>query len=230
MPRPHDPRRSLDGAGDEPPPAGAGEVGSSLHGRGARSRAAEDQFVRPVYRRQPLPLRELRGQFVLAPGLLAETRRALVSFALAGIDNGGHEGMTFWAGHRDGDWTCLMQSIVPDADHGPGHVSADRRAVGAAARAARSRQLGILAQVHSHPGDDARHSDGDDELVLMPFENMLSIVAPRFGLTLVSLDQACVHQFQDGRWVLCSAASVAKGVTCLEPALDLRVSREPYAE
>jgi len=34
--------------------------------------------------------------------------------------------------------------------------------------------MGILCQVHSHPGSDTRHSDGDDELVLLPFEGMLS--------------------------------------------------------
>lgn len=208
----------------------AGRVDPELQVRRSLEEIGDPRFVWPAYRRRPLPTGSLRGRFVLSAGLLAATRRALVSFALAGIEDGGHEGMAFWAGHRDGDWTCFIQTIVPDADHGPGHVSADRRAVVAAARAARARQLGILAQVHSHPGDDARHSDGDDDLVLMPFDGMLSIVAPRFGLTLSSLDHACVHQFQAGRWVLCSSASVAKGVVCLESALDLRTTRGPDAE
>jgi hypothetical protein len=188
------------------------------------------QFVRPAYRRRPLPVGQLRGRFVVAPGVVAETRRDLVSFALAGIDDGGHEGMVFWAGHRDDGWTCFMQAIVPDAEHGPGHVSASRAAVGAAARAARSRQLGILAQVHSHPGDDARHSDGDDDLVLMPFEGMLSVVAPRFGLGFTGIEQVCVHQFQDGRWMLCTSASVSGGIVTLEPHLDLRAVRGAYVE
>ena len=55
------------------------------------------------------------------------------------------------------------------------------------ARRARSMHLGILAQVHSHPGADTRHSDGDDELVVMPFENMLSLVAPHYGRILTSI-------------------------------------------
>ncbi len=72
-----------------------------------------------------------------------------------------------------------------------------------AARRARALGLGILAQVHSHPGDDTRHSDGDDELVVMPFEKMLSLVAPHYGRHLQSIDDFAVHQFQDRRWVLC---------------------------
>ena len=61
--------------------------------------------------------------------------------------------------------------------------------------------LGILAQVHSHPGRDTRHSDGDDDLVVMPFENMLSLVAPYYGRAIRAITDFSVHQFQDRRWV-----------------------------
>lgn len=184
--------------------------------------ASDDPFDRPVFRCRPLPSSELRGRFVLADGVLEATRRGLVSFAVAGIHDGGHEGMVFWAGHRHGDWTCFLQALVPDAAHGPGSVMADRAAVGVAARVARAQGLGIVAQVHSHPGSDARHSDGDDDLVLMPFEGMLSVVVPDFGIELTSLAETCVHQFQDGRWVLCSAASVAQQIIVVSTYQDLR--------
>ena len=68
--------------------------------------------------------------------------------------------------------------------------------------------LGILAQVHSHPGWDTRHSDGDDELIVMPFENMLSLVAPFYGRTVYSIIDFSIHQFQNHRWVLCSRDSI----------------------
>ena len=65
--------------------------------------------------------------------------------------------------------------------------------------------LGLLAQVHSHPGDDARHSDGDDVLVLMPYEEMLSIVVPRYGdLGIWPISMCGVHQFQQRVWRLCT--------------------------
>jgi proteasome lid subunit RPN8/RPN11 len=74
--------------------------------------------------------------------------------------------------------------------------------VGEAAHQARSRRLVLLAQVHTHPGDDTRHSDADDNLVLMAREAMFSIVVARYGnggLTLA--EGAGIHQFQDGRWI-----------------------------
>ncbi len=65
--------------------------------------------------------------------------------------------------------------------------------------------LGLLAQVHSHPGEDARHSDGDDKMVVAPYQGMLSIVVPHYGhVGMTPLSEVGVHQFQDGHWVLCS--------------------------
>ena len=86
-------------------------------------------------------------------------------------------------------------------------MRATATAVGAAARTARQRRLALLAQVHSHPGRDTRHSDGDDELVLMPYEGMFSIVAGRYGDDpLTPRGGAGIHQFQDETWVRVSDA------------------------
>jgi proteasome lid subunit RPN8/RPN11 len=87
---------------------------------------------------------------------------------------------------------------------------------------ARQHGLGILCQVHSHPGKDTRHSDGDDGLVLLPFEGMLSVVVPDFGIGFKAVSQCGVHQFQKGRWVLCDPDSVARGVLIVPVEVDLR--------
>jgi hypothetical protein len=177
----------------------------------------------PVYRTRELPTTSLAGNFLLAAQVLTETQKALQEFALDGIRDGGHEGMVFWAGREvDGD-TIFLQAVVPDAEHSYGRVHASKLSVGAAARAARTYNLGILCQVHSHPGGDTRHSDGDDDLVLLPFEGMLSIVVPRFGIGFESLAQAGVHQFQNGRWALCNQASIAHGIKVLPAEVNLRV-------
>jgi hypothetical protein len=177
---------------------------------------------RPVYRLRPLPCGELRGLFLVAEPLIAATREALVSFALAGIDDGGHEGIAYWAGRELGDCTVLLQMIVPVAEHSDRRVMVSREEIGRTSRAARGRRLGVLCQVHSHPGGDARHSDGDDDLVLLPFEGMLSIVVPRFGIDLQDIAGVCVHQYQDGRWVLCSPESVARRLVVVPTVQDLR--------
>lgn len=191
--------------------------GSSEHeiGRGGEGE-------RPVYRTRPLPKGELQGNYFLPRQLLAKTRKALVSIALDGIRDGGHEGLVYWAGREVGDAVAFLSVIVPQSDHGPQHVMVSGPEVNRSARRARDFKLGILAQVHSHPDSDARHSDGDDDLVLMPFEGMLSVVAPHHGREVVSLSDLVVHQYQDGQWVWCSPESVKRGFETVPPVCDLR--------
>lgn len=184
--------------------------------------SVHDRSDRPVYRNRPLPTADVRGLFLIAEPVLAATREALVSFALAGIDDGGHEGIAYWAGREMRDCTVFLQAIVPVAKHAHGRVMVSREEIGRTQRAARARKLGVLCQVHSHPGGDARHSDGDDDLVLLPFEGMLSIVAPNFGVYVQSVPDFCVHQFQDGMWVLCSPESVARQLIVVPNMQDLR--------
>lgn len=178
----------------------------------------------PVHRLRPLPVAPLQGSFWILETLIALTQKALQGFALDGIRDGGHEGMVFWSGRSVGEHTFFMQAIVPNAQHSHGRVHASKEAVAEAARAARNNGLGILCQVHSHPGLDTRHSDGDDDLVLLPFDGMLSIVVPAFGIGLESLEQCSVHQFQQGKWVLCDPASICAGVKLIPSEINLRES------
>ncbi len=161
-----------------------------------------------VHRTRALPTAPVRGIFLITEGVVVATIKAMVGFALDGIREGGHEGIAFWAGRELGTATVFLKCIVPRADHGPNGVFVDELAVGQMSRAARADKLGVLTQVHSHPGTDTRHSDGDDDLIVMPFEGMLSIVVPNFGIGVKTLYECGVHQFQDGRWVLCEPESI----------------------
>lgn len=175
-----------------------------------------------VYRTRSLPHGEVRGLFFVTESVVGATRDALVSFALSGIYDGGHEGIVYWAGREMPNCTVFLHAIVPRAEHSWGRVMVSREEIGRTQRSARAKKLGILCQVHSHPGDDARHSDGDDDLVLLPFEGMLSIVAPRFGADVRGIEDLTVHQFQDGRWVLCSRSSVNECFVVVPAVTDLR--------
>ncbi len=175
-----------------------------------------------IWRTSPWPVDDLRGRFFVTQDVLGATRQILVHYGRPDADGRGHEGLVFWAGREAGPVTIFLQAVAPKAEHGAGFVRVGRAAVGEAARAARGQGLGILAQVHSHPGPDARHSDGDDELIVMPFPSMLSIVVPQFGKALSNLDQTVIHQFQDGVWVICRPASVATGITVIPAGVDLR--------
>ena len=152
-----------------------------------------------VARRRSLPVAAARGTLIVPEGVLDETLRALL--ASQGPD-GPHEGLVFWAGWAMPGRTVIGVAIPPELDHGWGHVRADEGAVAAAIRAARRFGAGLLVQVHSHPGLDTRHSDGDDEMVLMPFDGMFSLVVGEYGAGSIRPDAGLgVHQFQDGRWV-----------------------------
>lgn len=166
-----------------------------------------------VFRTRPLPRGPLQGEFILSGRIMAETRSALLQFAEAGADEGGHEGICYWAGKELPGKTTFEAVMVPDARHRRGSVFVSAAAYGAMSRRARRLGFGILAQIHSHPGADTRHSDGDDKLVIMPFEGMLSLVAPRYGCGLHTFDDFSVHQYQSKAWVLCEPESFAGRVS-----------------
>ena len=142
-----------------------------------------------VRRVRPLPRGILCGRYRISPGLIHDTQQALQEFYELGRHEGGHEGLCYWAGREDADLTSLEAAVVPAARHGRFGVFVSEAAFAEVARQARAMGLGILAQVHSHPGRVARHSDGDDDLVVMPFENMLSLVAPYYGRTLRTITE-----------------------------------------
>jgi proteasome lid subunit RPN8/RPN11 len=152
-----------------------------------------------VHRLTPLPLASALGTLVVAEQVLAPTLTALQA---SGTPGAPHEGLVLWLGRTVGTTSIVVSMVVPAAQTGADFVFIDERAVGGAARIARTYQLGVVAQVHSHPGSDTRHSDGDDQLVLMPFTGMFSLVVASYGRgSLEPGHGAGLHQFQDGRWI-----------------------------
>lgn len=151
-----------------------------------------------VFRMRDLPVARARGHLVVARAVVEATQRRLCR---SRGNDGPHEGLVFWVGRTVESDTIVVSCVIPPTTHTWGSVHVDERGVGAAARAARVRRLGIVAQVHSHPSCDVRHSDGDDDLVLLPFEGMFSLVVAHYGATPMSSGPGLgVHQFQDGRW------------------------------
>jgi proteasome lid subunit RPN8/RPN11 len=152
-----------------------------------------------VHRITELPLRPARGRLLVAEGVIAPTRAALQSSSTSGHPD---EGLVLWLGRTIDDTTIVLGCAAPRTTSTYGSVSVGESTVGSVATAGRTHNLGVIAQVHSHPGRDTRHSDGDDRLVLMPFESMFSLVIANYGIGSVEPSAgAGLHQFQDGRWV-----------------------------
>lgn len=152
-----------------------------------------------VSRRTVLSRLPARGRLVVSEAVLAPTRAALQASSTNGQPD---EGLVLWLGRNIDDTSLVLSCAAPRTSSSRGRVHVNENAIGAAASAARSHGLGIVAQVHSHPGLDTRHSEGDDHLVFMPYESMFSLVVGNYGLGSVDpADGAGLHQFQDGTWV-----------------------------
>jgi proteasome lid subunit RPN8/RPN11 len=152
-----------------------------------------------VYRRTLLPTGPASGRLLVAEQVLAPTRAALQ--ASSGRHRN-HEGLIFWLGRTIGTDILVAAVAVPPTEHRPDGVFVGEPAVAATTRAAHAVGLGLVGQVHSHPGDDTRHSDGDDQLILMPFDGMFSLVVADYGHgSLLPEQGAGLHQHQHCRWV-----------------------------
>jgi proteasome lid subunit RPN8/RPN11 len=155
--------------------------------------------VMTVHRLTPLPVAKNRGQLIVTTTVAEHTLAALCRSR--GTD-GPHEGLVYWIGRRSGSDSLVLGALLPPSDHGPQHVFVREREVGRMSRRSRSMGLAVVAQVHSHPGGDTRHSDGDDTLILMPYEGMFSLVVSNYGRgSITPAGGAGLHQYQDGRWV-----------------------------
>jgi hypothetical protein len=173
--------------------------------------------LRPL---RPLSTAPLRNRFLFSEGAIAAAERLLPSYR--GPD-GDHEGIVFLLGRELGELTFFTSALAPRAEHSRGRVLCEAEAISAAQSAAREAELGLLAQVHTHPGELTEHSEGDDELVLMPFEGMLSLVVPHYGrFGMRPLSNMGVHQYQLGRWVSVSAESAQEGLIVVREEVDLR--------
>jgi proteasome lid subunit RPN8/RPN11 len=170
--------------------------------------------------RNDLPTGDLRGRFFVTEDALRGLERILPTYRGA---DGDHEGIGFLCGFETERGTILTTTIAPEADHGRGHVRCRDDQVGDAIRIANRLGLGLIAQVHSHPSGGTGHSYGDDDMVFMPFEGMLSIVVPHYAhYGLRPIDSLGVHQFQDGRWRLMSRDSVREAILLIPSEIDLR--------
>jgi proteasome lid subunit RPN8/RPN11 len=167
-----------------------------------------------------LPVAPLRGEFLLCAAALRETERLLPTYRDERSD---HEGIVFLLGHQLDELTIFTSCLAPNAETTRGSVHCSTAQMAEAIDAARAAGLSLLGQVHSHPKDWVEHSVGDDSMVFMPYENMLSIVAPWYGRTgLRPLASVGVHQYQDGRWVQGESDSVKTQLTVVPDSIDLR--------
>lgn len=134
--------------------------------------------------------------------------------ALEPTNSLGHEGIVFLLGRVDGPRTICMQSVRPRARTTPGSFRVSAIDMARVVGLATTRDLQIVGQIHTHPGD-AFHSDGDEDGANIRFEGFTSIVIPFYGIALPHLTGSAVYRYQKREWIslpLSSVSIIAGGV------------------
>lgn len=180
----------------------------------------DQEHYQPKRWKPRLPLGELQGDFFFTHGAVTAAEGLLPSYRGA---DGDHEGILFLLGRHTGNTSIITTVLAPCADHGPGHVICTEGQFAHATRAAHDHRLGVLGQLHTHGRGWTEHSRGDDTLVLMPFDGMLSLIAPWYGhVGLRPLHTLGIHQHQGSQWVLIRPDSARQHLHLLPDSLDLR--------
>ncbi len=173
-----------------------------------------------IFEEPRLPVRPMLGELAIAQGAWRSAARLLPTYR--GRD-GDHEGIVFLLGSRSGDDALVTTAVAPNAEHDRRRVLCTEQQMLEVIAEARKLGLALIAQLHSHPGDWTDHSKGDDELVFMPYEGMVSFVAPHYGMVgLEPVHSLGIHQFQGGRWVMVDESSACSQIRILPRAVDLR--------
>jgi hypothetical protein len=111
------------------------------------------------------------------------------------------EGIVLWAGapSPNGEEAYLVSFIVPRRGHWGGGVRLDTRVLLNLCEELEKRDLLLLAQVHTHPGDFG-HSLGDERRALSYRIGYISVVIPNFALHDIHDLSTCYVYEYVGNW------------------------------
>jgi len=122
------------------------------------------------------------------------------------------EGLVLWAGapSSNAEEAYIVSYIVPRRGHWGGGVKLDSRVLLKLSEELERRDLLLLAQVHSHPGDFG-HSLGDEERAVSYRLGYISIVVPNLALIDIhDLSTCYVYEYMGNwKWILLKSNEVA---------------------
>jgi hypothetical protein len=111
------------------------------------------------------------------------------------------EGLVLWAGapSPNNEEAYVVSYIVPRRGHWGGGVRLDTRALLKLSEELEKRDLLLLAQIHTHPGNFG-HSMGDEKRALSYRLGYISIVVPNFALNDIRDFSTCYVYEYKGNW------------------------------
>lgn len=123
--------------------------------------------------------------------------RTIDEFARCGA--GRRECVVYWLAEQP-EPTRVIDVVHPLHTSTPFGYSIDGRWLNAFFLGLADDRRTAVAQVHTHPGALVEHSDTDDEFVLVPSPDFVSIVVPDFG-AMFRRDRCAIHILEaSGAW------------------------------
>jgi hypothetical protein len=155
------------------------------------------------------------ASLVIAPNLWNATLDVLQSYSRRGVEAG-----CFWYGTRNDNYALASLLAIPQQVNRRQnfHIPADSLAE--MTQMASASGLVAVAQIHTHPGVDVKHSPWDDAQIVS--QNVWSLVMPNYGKLPVNFSDVGVHRFRDGRWRRLTADEVGKTLLIQPLLVDAR--------
>ena len=151
----------------------------------------------------------------VSSGLWEATIRLLQPYAMREVESG-----CFWYGNRTETAGFALLVGIPFQINHRRNFEIPSEALATLVRSLPSPDLVVVAQIHTHPGEDTEHSPWDDDLMVS--RKIYSLVLPRYGRLPCPIEAARVHRFVEGRWLTVDPADPASRIRVLPEVIDTR--------
>jgi len=132
------------------------------------------------------------------------------------------ERVAYIDGIQAGETHIATTLTLPNAEMYPGHFTVSGNAMSEAGKHFRAFQIQRLAQVHTHPGRDVRHSPFDDDNAYSQMDDALSIVIPQHARTRPELTECGVHIRDANGWRRLGTKEITNRIVMIPGCLDFR--------
>jgi hypothetical protein len=132
------------------------------------------------------------------------------------------ERVAYIDGIASGELKIATTLALPNAEMHPTYFTVSGDAMSEAGQHFRRFGMERLAQVHTHPGRDVRHSPFDDENAYSQLNGAVSLVLPQHARLRPELSDCGVHVRDDRGWRRMSARETEQMIRILPGCLDFR--------
>ena len=135
------------------------------------------------------------------------------------------ESVVYWYGVESSDLNVdvIAAVAIPDAKCYNTHYEVSAEKASAVGEAMIKNSLVCLAQFHTHPGKNTKHSQYDDLHSLSIRNGFLSLVAPDYGCKKdLEMDKVSVHEAWDANWYRLTKTASKQRILVVEDVVDLR--------